>query len=97
MLYVRQSIKIAAYECARLGIVPGVTKETLQDQCDAILLGRRLKNYTLTTTPADPTTVSYGDLLKVTVTIESEANAMVGSWFYKGRVFTATCNIMGEQ
>ncbi len=30
-LYIKQSVKIAAYECARLAIVPGAVEEDVQD------------------------------------------------------------------
>ncbi len=49
VLYLRQSLTIAAYECARLGIVPGITRDVLDDQCVAVLGGRRIQGATLTT------------------------------------------------
>ena len=96
MIYLRQSAKIAAYECARLGILPEMTKETLQDQCDVILQGRRIEGYTFTCVPDDPSTLGYEDLLTTTVTIPSSEASLVGSWFYAGDDITESVTIMAE-
>ena len=96
MIYLRQSLKIAAYECARLGIIPGATTATLQDQCDMVLLGRNVRGYQFSCAPADPTTLQYGDLFKVTIQIAAKDNAIVGSWFYQNKIFTESVTIMAE-
>ncbi len=97
MLYLRQSLKIAAYECARLAIVPGISAEDVQDQCDVFLTGRKIKNYTLTSNPVDPTSARYGELLTMTVQVPAKENALVGSWFYANKVFSESVTIMAER
>ncbi len=96
MIYLRQSLKIAAYECARLGIVPGATASTLQDQCDMILLSRNIRGYQLTCVPPDPTTLKYSDLFKVSVQIAAQDNAIVGTWFYRNKILNESVTIMAE-
>lgn len=96
MLYLRQSIKIAAYECARLAIVPKVTSADVQDMCVVFLENRDVKEYSLTLNPADPKAIGYGDLLVVTVDANADANSIVGAWFYQGKVLTESVTIMGE-
>jgi hypothetical protein len=96
MIYLRQSLKIAAYECARLGIVPGATMSALKDQCDAILLGRNVRGYTFSCEPPDPTILQYGDLLKVSIRISANENALVGTWFYRDKILTESVTIMAE-
>jgi hypothetical protein len=96
MIYLRQSLKIVAFECARLGIVPEMTISDLQDQCDVLLLGRKLKDYKMTCTPSDLSTLSFGDNLTVTVDIEAASNALIGSWFYTNKTFTESVTIMAE-
>ena len=96
MIYVRQSLKIAAYECARLAIVPGATSTNLQSQCDLILLGRNIRGYRLTCVPEDPKSLKYGDFFKTTIQIAAQDSAIVGTWFYRNKVFTESVTIMAE-
>ncbi len=96
MIYVRQSLKIAAYECARLGIVPKITRDTLNDQCDTILIGRRIRGYTFTCEPEDPSTLTYGQLFTTHVRAPAEVNNLLGTWFYRNTVFDESVTIMAE-
>lgn len=96
MIYLRQSIKLAAYECARLAIVPGIDAQTLQDQCDVFLLGRGIDGYEFNCSPADPKTAAFGETITTTVSMKAETNALVGAWFYQGRVLSESVSIMAE-
>ncbi len=59
LLYLKQSIKIAAYECARLGIIRDATGG-LQAQCDAILVPRGIKGYVFNFSPSNLGSLKYG-------------------------------------
>lgn len=96
MIYLRQSLKIAAYECARLAIVPGTTQQNLTDQCDLILLGRKINGYQFSCAPTDPAILAYGDLFKVTIQIAAKESSLVGTWFYQNKIFTESVTIMAE-
>ncbi len=96
MIYLRQSIKITAYECGRLAITPGVTPEHLQTQADLLLSGRRLHGYSLTVDPPDPSTLQFGDLATVSVSIDIAANSLMGNWFIRDPVLTESVTLMGE-
>ncbi len=95
-LYIKQSVKIAAYECARLAIVPGAVEEDVQDLCTVILQNRRLKNFTVACDPSDLSTLSYGDALRVTVDLPLDDNMLVGSWLFAGKRLIQDVNIMAE-
>lgn len=96
MMYLRQSIKIVAFECARLGVVPGSTLEDLQDQCDVFLLGRKLNDYQMRSSSDDLASLVYGDTLTVTIDINADSNSLMGSWFYSGTTFTESVTVMVE-
>ncbi len=96
MLYVRQSLKVAAYECARLGIKQGITRDVLEDQCKVILVPRRIRNYTFSCEPADPSTLHYGDTFSVNIQTNMDDNSVVGTIFFRGRVFNEFVKIMAE-
>ncbi len=96
VLYLRQSLTIAAYECARLGVIPGMSLEALEFQCDSIVDGRNIRNVTLTVDPPDLSSLHYGDPLTVTVEAQADDNAILGTWFYRGRTLRETVVILGE-
>ena len=96
MIYLRQSLKLAAYESARVGILPEITTTSIQDQCDVILLGRNIKNYTLTCTPADPSTLEFGQLFTTTVKAPAAENALIGAWLYGSQTVSESVAIMVE-
>jgi TadE-like protein len=97
MIYLRQSLKLAAYECARVGIMPGMTPDVLQSQCDVILGGRRIRNYQLVCTPPNPADLKFGELFKTTVTVSAQENALVGAWFYQNKILSESVTIMAER
>ncbi|MDX1927183.1 MAG: TadE family protein [Pirellulaceae bacterium] len=97
MIYLRQSLKLAAYECARVGIMPGMTPEVLKDQCDVILGGRRVRNYQLVCTPTNPADLKFGELFKVTVNVSAEENALIRAWFYQKKILSESVSIMAER
>lgn len=96
VMYLRQTLTIAAYECARIGIVPGMKRDDIATQFNLILDGRKVKAGNLTLVPSDPTTLQFGDILTVSASAPADSNALVGSWFYQGRTLTETVKIMAE-
>ncbi len=96
LLYLKQSIKIAAYECARLGIIPGMPPEGLQAQCDAILVPRGIKGYVFNFSPSNLGSLKYGDILTTTIEVPLDQNDLMGSWFYRQRNIVSTVAIMAE-
>lgn len=96
VLYLRQSLTIAAYECARLSVIPGMTLETLDIQCGNIIDGRKIKYAKLTVEPSDIANVAYGQPLSVTVEASVDDNAVLGTWFYRGQTLRETVVILGE-
>lgn len=96
VLYIHQSLSITAYECARIGIVPGMNRDAIDTQCELILNGRNVRGGSLQLDPANPASLRFGDILTVTVSAPADRNALVGSWFYQGKTLTETVKIMAE-
>lgn len=97
MMYLRQSLKIAGYECARIGITPGMSAEVMQNQCDAIMTGRQIRNYQMLFQPTDLEGLQFGDLLTITVNASAADNALVGAWFYRQKTLSESVTIMAEK
>ncbi len=96
-IFVRQSAKLAAFECARVGIIPGVTKTQLDRLCATFMANRSVSQATVALSVEDLSTLRKGDLLTVTVTVPADSNALSSSWFYRGKSFTETVSILVEQ
>ena len=96
MLQMQQNLAVAAYEGARVGIIPGVEGGTVQMQCQMLLDDRNVNGYTITMAPADPTTMVPGDNFAVTIAADCTANSLVGSVFYNGKTITESVVMKAE-
>ncbi len=95
VIFVRQSAKITAYECARIATIPGVKYRDVQVQCDAMMTNRKINDFELSMS-RDPELLIKGELLRVTVAVPADSNSLGISWFYRGRVFEETVAILVE-
>ncbi len=96
MVYLKQSLKIAAYEGARVGIVDGADSSNVEAQCGQILATRNIQGFNISMTPSNPSIVADGDFFAVTVSAPCVPNSLIGGWFYQGRVFAETVQMVGE-
>ncbi len=96
MIFISQSCEIAAYEGARIAIVPGSTSGNVESGCLAILNARNVDSASVVVTPADFETHPYGTPIRVAVTADCAANALFSPWFYVGRSATADVTMMKE-
>ena len=95
VIFVRQSAKVAAYECARIAIIPGAKYSDVAFQCDAMMSNRKINDYRLSLS-CDPERLIKGDLLNVTVSVPADSNSLGISWFYRGRLFEEKVAILVE-
>lgn len=96
MIYLKESLKIAAYEAGRVGMVPGAEPENLKAQCDLLLSSRNVHGYTVTTEPPHPGRLAPGDFFRVSVSAPCVPNSVIGGWFYADRTFTESVEMMVE-
>lgn len=96
MLYLKQTLKIAAYEGARVGLVPEANSTNVQLQVDGILSGRGIANSTVTLTPANIKSLEPGDFFRVEVSAPCGSNSLIGSLFYQGREVSQVVEMVKE-
>ncbi len=97
VIFVRQSAKLAAFECARIGVIPGVTITQVERLCATFMASRSVSQPTVSLSVTDLSLLSKGDLLTVTVRVPANSNALSNSWFYRGRTFAESVSILVEQ
>ena len=91
MMYLKQSLKITAYEGARTGVVPEATSVNVEFQCSSLLDGRNIEGYTIVMDPANPAALNEGDFFQVSISAEYSANSLLGSWFFADKTVTQSC------
>lgn len=82
MLFLGQSLKIASYEGARVGVVPKAEAGNVVFQCESILDSRSIDSYQIQLTPGDPASLDEGQDFVVTVTANYGPNSWVGGWVF---------------
>jgi Flp pilus assembly protein TadG len=97
VMFVRQSAKIAAYECARVAIIPGATTQLLESQCRAFLTPRGVSQYAITISEPGLANLRKGQLLTVSISVPAKENSLGASWFYRDRNFVESVTILVEQ
>lgn len=96
MIFLKQSLSIAAYEGVRTAIVPGVTKADVEAACDRILSSRHVNGSQVTIVPTNFDALVPGDFVDVVVSAPCNANSVVPNMFYRGRTLSASASMMIE-
>lgn len=96
MVFLKQSLAIAAYEGARTAIVPNATEAMVRTAAMQILTDRRIKGGTVTVKPTNVAALVPGDYVDVTVTAPCGSNTIVPNTFYRGRSISAGASMMIE-
>ncbi len=95
MFYVQQSLKISAYEGARVGILPEAESKNVVFQCETLLDAQGVNGYSIVLDPPDPRTLSVGDYFTVTISADFDQNAHAGS-LYPGKTLNKSVTLRVE-
>ncbi len=96
MVFVKQSLTVAAYEGVRTAIAENATADKVIAACDQILHDRHVENAVVTVDPADIASLVPGDYVDVTVTAPCDANSILPDMFYRGKKLSASASMMIE-
>jgi hypothetical protein len=96
MIFLRQSLEIAAYEGARAAIVPGTDQDDVQQKCLVLAAARGVNGTSASVTPSNFQNAAYGTFIKVTVTAPCDANGLLAPLFYANQTITAEVEMMNE-
>jgi Flp pilus assembly protein TadG len=96
MIFLKQSLAIAAYEGAHTAVKPDATAAEVQTVCQAILADRRVRDAVVTVTPGDLPGLAVGQYLEVRITAPSENNNMLPLRFFRGKTLDASAVVMKE-
>ena len=97
MIFLEQSLRIAAYEGARIALVPGSDASNVEAGCKLILDARHVKGATVTITPNDFASQPYGTPITVRVTAGCAENSVISPWFYVDKSLDSDVTMMLER
>ena len=94
LIFLKQSLTVAAFEAARVAIIPGATTQDIELQAQQICQIRRVSGATVTISPVDFQNQPYGEFISVTVSAPSnQTNVDLG--FLSG-TSSASVSLMAE-
>lgn len=96
MVFLKQSLTVAAYEGARVAISLNATPTQVQQSAQQILTERRVQGGTITMTPSSLVGVNAGEYVEVEISAPATLNSVVPITFYRGRNLTAKATMMKE-
>ncbi|MEM8735241.1 MAG: TadE family protein [Planctomycetota bacterium] len=96
MIFLQQGLKIAAYEATRVALVPGTSTAEVQEAANRLLSNRRIAKATVTVSPSNFQSQSYGTPISVRVTAACNDNSVIVPMFYLGRTLDAEVSMMKE-
>jgi Flp pilus assembly protein TadG len=88
-IYLKQTLKTAAYEAARAATGPGGTQSDGESKFEEVLASRNVKNAQITFSPTIASISQQGTPVTITVTAPSNSNSVGPQWYTKGAIVRA--------
>lgn len=96
MIFVTQTLHIAAYEGTRVALVPKITPAQVDFAIRQILNDRRVQNATITIEPSNFSAAPIQTFIRVRVTAPANSNTLVSPIFFTNRTLRGECAMMKE-
>lgn len=96
MIFLKQSLAVAAYEGAHTAVKPDATAAEVEAVCQGILADRRVRDAQITVTPGNLSSLPPGDYIEVRITAPSDSNGMLPLRFFRGKTLDAAAVVMKE-
>lgn len=96
MIYLKQTLCVAAYEGARGSVIPGATKSDIVQRCHTILSQRQVTGATIVVSPDDFESQPSQSWITVRITARASDNAYIGSVYSRAMVIGAEATMMKE-
>ena len=96
MIFLKQSLTVAAYEGVRTALAPHAVAANVRTTCNRILDDRRVEGGSITVEPANFELLPAGEYVRITVTAPAEGNSIIPPSFFRGRTLSASATMMKE-
>ena len=96
MIFLKQSLTIAAYEGVRTALEDNAASTDVLRSGQQILTERRVRGGAITINPVNFPALNPGQFITVTVTAPADPNSIIPGSFFRGRTLTASATMMKE-
>lgn len=96
MIFLKQSLAVAAYEGAHMAVKPGATSAEVRATCQGILRDRRVNAANIQINPGSVDAVAPGDYMTIRVTAPSDRNGVLPLKFFRGKNLESAATVMKE-
>ncbi|MEP3479880.1 MAG: TadE family protein [Fuerstiella sp.] len=96
MIYLKQSLSVAAYEGIRASVKAGATTSDVEAACNQILTARRVNGATIEITPSNFEDQPALSWISVRVSATGGDNSVIAGWFYDTLVVDGQAAMMKE-
>lgn len=84
-IYLKNSLRVVAYETARESVETSHTNADAMTRANEVIALWNIKNATVTFDPADISTAVAGQPITVTVSAPANDNTVMPGWFFRGK------------
>lgn len=95
-IHLQQSLEIAAYEGARVALLPDTDAANVRAASKKLLAGRKIKRSQIKVSPANFQVWPYGTEISVQVSTPLSRNSLVPLFVLRNRTLTAKVTMMKE-
>jgi Flp pilus assembly protein TadG len=96
MVFLKESLTVAAYEGSRTALQPGATVDDVTGRCEEVLAERGVDGGSVDVTPSNIGGTAAGETIQVSVSAPCEENGVVPVWFYGDATLTGNSFVMKE-
>ncbi len=96
MIFLKQTLSIAAYEGARTAITSNATVTDVEGACNRILTQRSVADSSIAVTPSPLASQSVQSWITVTVSAPASSNSVIQGLFYSSHTVSAQATMMKE-
>ncbi|MGI9430517.1 MAG: TadE family protein [Bythopirellula sp.] len=96
MIFLKQSLTVAAYEGVRTALEDRAVNRDVLRSSQQILTQRRVQGGTTAVNPSNIPAVPTGQFITVTVSAPADLNSVIPGSFFRGRTLSASATMMKE-
>lgn len=96
MIFLKQSLTVAAYEGVRTALEDQAIARDVRRTGQQILTQRRVQGGAIAVNPSNIPAVPTGQYITVTVSAPADRNSVIPGSFFRGRTLTASATMMKE-
>ncbi|TWT99616.1 TadE-like protein [Botrimarina colliarenosi] len=96
MIFLKQSLSIAAYEAGHTALLPNATDSDIRTAGEGVLTDRRIQNGAIQVLPGGIQSIDEGEYFEIRVSAPTDANRILPLSFFGGRQLSASAVFMKE-